>query len=164
MKLLGIWVLHIYLSLLPQDYSIPHYELFENSAMTIDALNTSIGAKTWMASQRPLNAGNKLMSLKPAIILFILLLDNNYIFLFYCLHYVLLVAKKQLWAWVAKFSITWSDMLFYLILHRRHIISLFPPVNGIWARTVAWEVVPFGCRAVLHKIKKWAQEFIFFFK
>lgn len=77
MKLLGIWVLHIYLSLLPQDYSIPRYELFENSAMTIDALNTSIGAKTWMASQRPLNAGNKLMSLKPAIILFILLLDNN---------------------------------------------------------------------------------------
>lgn len=39
----------------------------------------------------------------------------------------------------------------HLILHRRHIIALLPPVDGVWIWSVAPEVVPLGSRAVLEK-------------
>ena len=39
----------------------------------------------------------------------------------------------------------------HLILHRRHIIALLSPVDGVWIWCVAPEVVPLGSRAVLEK-------------
>lgn len=39
----------------------------------------------------------------------------------------------------------------HLILHWCHIIPFLSPVDGVWKRPIAAEVVPFGGRAVLQK-------------